>query len=369
MRGVGGAALLCALAFAAPEAGEVPEAVRRAYRLDPFYAKYVDAGVPVVASAKVPDAALLEAAWLIGRMLEGRGDILEAMARRKVRCTVMAYTEMTTDVPEHRDLAPKAYWDRRARGLGATAARPCVSCAEENLLGYPGDPYAAENILIHEFAHAVHEMGLDAKFDRRLRKAYAAAMEAGLWKGTYAATDHKEYWAEGVQSWFDTNRENDDEHNHVNTREELKEYDPTLAGLVAEVYGDRPWRYVRPRDRAEPGHLAGHDPEKAPVFRWPDAVPEDEKELRRLPPKRERRQVSKAGGPATSIRFVNRTEQSLEISWLDFEGKRRKYADLRPGAAHVQPTHAGHAWVVADPAGKVVALVVAVATPGLVTLE
>ena len=29
-----------------------------------------------------------------------------------------------------------------------------------------------------------------------------------------------------VQDWFDDNRQNDSLHNHVNTRAELKEYDP-----------------------------------------------------------------------------------------------------------------------------------------------
>lgn len=51
----------------------------------------------------------------------------------------MAQDEMTTDVPEHCDLRPKDYWDRRARRLGATDARPAVSCGEENLLCLPGD--------------------------------------------------------------------------------------------------------------------------------------------------------------------------------------------------------------------------------------
>ena len=51
---------------------------------------------------------------------------------------------------------------------------------------------------------------------------------AALVEFRYAATDEHEYWAEGVQSWFDTNRENDAIHNHVDTREELLEYDPAL---------------------------------------------------------------------------------------------------------------------------------------------
>jgi alpha-glucosidase len=80
-------------------------------------------------------------------------------------------------------------------------------------------------------------MGLnrvDERFDARLRKCFDDAIKKGLWKGTYAAVNHNEYWAEGVQSWFDDNRENDSLHNHVNTRAELKEYDPGLAAPVAK---------------------------------------------------------------------------------------------------------------------------------------
>lgn len=252
-----------------------PEELRSSLGLDPFYARHVDCGgFPILGSERVSDFALKEAAYLIDRMLEGRDDLRRALAESKTRFVVMAPSEMTTDVPEHSDLMPKAYWDRRARGLGATRARPVVSCGEENLLNLPGDPYAAENILIHEFSHAIHEMALrrvDRGFDGRLRETYRAAMSEGLWKGTYAATNPNEYWAEGVQSWFDTNRHDDAVHNHVDTREELKAYDPRLAALIAEVLGDRPWRYVRPDDRdpSERVHIDGFDRSRAGSFSWP----------------------------------------------------------------------------------------------------
>jgi cyclophilin family peptidyl-prolyl cis-trans isomerase len=195
------------------------------------------------------------------------------MATNRVRLAVMAWNEFTTDIPEHHDLTPAVYWDRRARGLGATSARPAVSCAEENLLCHPGDPYATENICIHEFAHAIHGMGLksvDPTFESRLREAYAAAKTKGLWKGTYAGTNPSEYWAEAVQDWFDNNRHDDALHNHVHTRAMLKEYDPQAARLCAEVFGEVAWRYQKPMER-EPGersHLAGYDPRQAPRFRW-----------------------------------------------------------------------------------------------------
>jgi len=236
------------------QVGDVPMELRERLRLDPFYRKHADAeGLPILSSEKVSDEALREAAYLINQMLADRDDVRHALIEGKVRCAVMAPTEMTTDVPEHADLRPKDYWDRRARGLGATRWRPAVSCGEENLLNLKGDRYPQENILIHEFAHVIHEMGLnviDDEFDGRLLKSYQQAMENGLWKETYAATNHKEYWAEGVQSYFDTNAPPGGVHNDVNTREKLGRYDPDLFRLIDEAFRKPAWRYVRYDDRS-----------------------------------------------------------------------------------------------------------------------
>jgi cyclophilin family peptidyl-prolyl cis-trans isomerase len=254
--------------------GRVTDRLRAEFELADFYQKNVMVGsLPVVGSGDVSDVALLEAAWIVEQLLGERDDILDAMADQKVRLVVMAWNEFTTDVPEHAHLEPAVYWDRRARGLGATPEAPAVSCAEENLLAYPGDPYEQENILIHEFAHALHSMGLnrvDPSFDERLRTAWKDAKERGLWRSTYAITSPDEYWAEGVQSWFDDNRENDALHNSVNTRAELKEYDPELASLCAEVFGDGDWRYLKPQERGVEGraHPAEIDLSAAPQFRW-----------------------------------------------------------------------------------------------------
>ena len=135
-----------------------PMQVRTTFDLDPFYEQWIDVGgLPVVASAKVNPYALKEAAWLIWQMVGHRPEVLRALAENNVRFAVMAHNELTTDIPEHSDLQPDSYWDRRARGLGPTPIRPAVSCGEENLLNYPGDPYSTENILVHEFAHAIHQ--------------------------------------------------------------------------------------------------------------------------------------------------------------------------------------------------------------------
>jgi hypothetical protein len=99
-------------------------------------------------------------------------------------------------------------------------------------------------------------------------------MAEGKWKGKYAATNHREYFAEAAQSWFETNREDDHDHNHVNTRKELIEYDPAVAKLCEEVFKkENPWVYVRPDDpsRIGKGHLKGLDRAKLPVFAWTEA--------------------------------------------------------------------------------------------------
>ena len=252
--------------------------------LGPFYKKAISAdGYPIVASERVSDYALREAAYLVSKMLAQRPDVRDAMIAGGSRLVVMAHDEFTTDVPEHAHLTPRDYWDARARGLGGSETDPVCSCAEENLLGYPGDPYSSECILIHEFAHNIHLRGMvavDATFDERVQTAYRVAVqERGLWQDKYASTNHHEYFAEGVQSWFGNNRENDHDHNHVNTREELLEYDDGLANLCREVFGETELVYSKPDTRLE-GHLSGYDPALAPRFEWPARLRDAQKKIR-----------------------------------------------------------------------------------------
>jgi len=282
-------ALLAGRAAAADAAVTAPPA---ALRLDPFYKKYVSAnGLPIVASGAVDDHALLEVAYLADLMLAKRPDVRAAMIANGSRVIIMGRAEFTTDIPEYAHMKPKDYWDARARGLGGSETDPVCSCAEENILAFPGDPYAAENIFIHEFAHNIHLRGMlkvDPTFDRRLKETYQAAMAKGLWKGKYAATNHHEYFAEGVQSWFDNNRVNDHDHNHVHLRSQLLEYDPGLAAMCREVFGDTELKYTKPTTRLT-GHMAGYDPAQAPRFTWPERLTAAKAEIRRKAEERDRK--------------------------------------------------------------------------------
>src|SRR3954465_155561 len=102
----------------APKVTPIPDEIIKKFKLDTaFYKKHLDyKGFSILSSAKVSDAGLLEARYLIDKLLGEREDILKAMIKGGCRFMVMAPTEMTTDVPEQRHM-DKAYWDKRARGL------------------------------------------------------------------------------------------------------------------------------------------------------------------------------------------------------------------------------------------------------------
>ena len=214
--------------------------------LDAFYTKYVDVnGIPLISSWRVPDSAFTAAhATLYAMTSMLPKAVLDSMVGRGTRVAIMGRYEGTTDIPEHRYLASDTTlnWDLRARGLGGDLELPLTSCAEENVLGYQIDKYHAEDILIHEFAHSIHLIGLMLAvpdFDARLKACYERAKASGILDGTYRATDKEEYMAEAVQDWFNVNAEMpraDGKHNWVNTREELEAYDPDLYALLAEYF-------------------------------------------------------------------------------------------------------------------------------------
>jgi len=63
------------------------------------------------------------------------------------------------------------------------------------------DPYR-EDIYVHEVAHGIHLIGSDRTYRNGVQNAYAYAKQNNLWTNTYALYDYREYYAEGVQSFF-----------------------------------------------------------------------------------------------------------------------------------------------------------------------
>jgi len=319
---------------------EVPIQAFRVGGVPSFYTQRVEAhGFQIVGSAKVNPYAMKEAAFLVDMMLAKRPDVREAMIKSGSRMCVMAHDEYTTDLPEFawlgaekmRDfagVAGKDYWDARARGLGGSETDPFCSVAEENLLGYPGDPYEKECILIHEFAHNIHLRGMnnvDPTFDARLKKTYEAAVKAGLWKGKYAGTNHHEYFAEGVQSWFDNNRFNDHDHNHVHLRSQLIEYDPGLAAMCREVFGDTEIKYTKPVTRLT-GHMTGYDPAKAPMFEWPARLKAVNTQIKQAAKARDEKANGKPGAIEREVREVSGWKVHINRALLDSQRDETEHA-------------------------------------------
>ncbi len=213
-----------------------------------FYEKYLDCGgIPVTGSAKVDDRAFWRLRYLLDSILVNRPDIKAALASSNYSCIIIAHSEQVTEIPEYSYMEPKEYWDKRARGFGG----PTTSCGEENLLNLPQDRYYNESIFIHELAHSIHDpalVSIDKGFQATLDKLYQSALSRGLYENDYAATNASEYWAESVQAYFDCDAENNQVHNYVNTRAELREYDPDVAKLLDKVFGftdGNDWRYSR----------------------------------------------------------------------------------------------------------------------------
>jgi hypothetical protein len=228
--------------------------------LDPFYKKYADAhGIPIVSSAKVPDEALLMARDIVQFMLSERPDLRKELIRKKWKVAIMAETEVTYDIPEHRKyrLLPKIdderltpqqrenyhkpggvgtmtgeqYWNGRGRGFGGEPdGENTTSCAEENLLGYPGTRYFGQSLLVHEFSHGIMRGAIytvDPEYRKAVEDAYAAAKKQGLRTAQgYYGNNLNEYWAGGNEAYSYSNGQ---------TREWLLENDPRLYELVRQV--------------------------------------------------------------------------------------------------------------------------------------
>jgi len=214
--------------------------------LNPFYKKYLDCGgIAVISSEKVDDRAFYRLRKLLDKMLESRPDVRKALIEDGVRYIIIAAQEQVTDIPEYADMEPKDFWNERSRGFGGRV----TSCGEENLLSLPTDRYGDESIFIHELAHAIDGRALrkiEPGFRQRLKVFYDNAMAKGLYKHDYASTNISEYWAESVQAFFDADREKNWNHNHVNTRRELYDYDPNMADFVREMFrisSENDWRY------------------------------------------------------------------------------------------------------------------------------
>ena len=227
---------------------------------DTFYAKQVSAdGIPIRSTNRVSDEALFAARDMVRGMLSERPDFTRWLVETDMRIAIMAEEEALLDFPDFADwekptlddprltrcerieydtriapLSAREYWDARVRGIGG---RRTVA-AEEDVLGRRSSRYYGETILVHEFAHGIlyAVAATDPDLLAQVEAAYANAQANDLWLNEYAMTTLQEYWAEGTQFWFDSNRLVVVNGRRILGHEDMRAYDPALYAVLAQVY-------------------------------------------------------------------------------------------------------------------------------------
>ena len=133
--------------------------------------------------------------------------------------------------PSPKWLTDRGHDRRLAKKVHITRAEQLLS--RQQMLKHPA-------VILHELAHAYHDQFLSFN-NKRIIEAYDKAMAAGLYEKVllyngkkvrhYGASNHKEYFAEGTESFFYRN----DFYPFVAA--ELKEHDPVLYDLLVDIWG------------------------------------------------------------------------------------------------------------------------------------
>ncbi|MEZ5682256.1 MAG: glycoside hydrolase [Erythrobacter sp.] len=226
-----------------------------------FYAKQVTArGIPIRSSAKVRDEALFAARDMVRSMFSHRPELAKWLAANDYRVAIIGVEEALLDLPEnahwtkpakddprltrcelkHYDarigaLSDRQYWDNRARGIGGNR----TVGSEEDVLGLPVSRYYGETIFVHEMGHNAlfAVQAVDPALYARVEAAYAHALANDLWLNEYTTTTMQEYFAEGTQFWFDSNKLQAFDGRQILNHQDLAAYDPQLYAVLGDTYG------------------------------------------------------------------------------------------------------------------------------------
>lgn len=238
-------------------------------------------GIVIKANSRVNPQTLTKAAAQVDVELgKTESGIAAQMASYDCSLAVYASRENAYLIPEHRGGYDPEMYD--VEGYGGSTYNSCVSSiSERNVLRTRGnaDPflntsYPNENILIHEFGHAVRSVGIETMADTALSDEFYSAYEnaylTGLWPNTYAIGNSDEFFATLSAIWFNVMAEkpdwSDGVRSPINTREELKDYDPTSYAFFEKIY---PSDMVLPAPWDEPAPDEYHGDYTAPPTQSP----------------------------------------------------------------------------------------------------
>jgi len=190
-------------------------------------------GITIVGSAEVDEKAFAVAEATIERMFENNR-LNEALIEQGAYVVIADSTQGILDLPEFACLEREfrdGFFDHVC-GVADQADYPVATVNELDLLGDRDGPCLGLNILYHELGHLVNNWSLDVPDYYEIPILYQQALNAGKYRGQYAATNPKEYFAEATQAYF-----HHQEPQLRHDREWLESYDPELFALLDRVYG------------------------------------------------------------------------------------------------------------------------------------
>jgi hypothetical protein len=212
-----------------------------------YYKKYLplkqgNDSIPIVCSAGVADSALHRAARLCAVLVATLPThSLAELRNQRIYIAIFGNNEYPNVLP---GWPAGVDATRYGGGFGPTASYRVCGIHEGDIMRNTFDRYATENIVIHEFSHAIKNFALeklDPLFKGKVQQLLADAIAAGKWGNTYAGSNAEEYWAECVQSFFGINAPGpaggNGVHNDIDSRAELQVYDPGMYALINQVYG------------------------------------------------------------------------------------------------------------------------------------
>ena len=145
-------------------------------------------------------------------------------------------------IPEEREFySPDALG---VEGFGGTVELPTTALAAANVeRDREHAMYPDTNVMAHEFGHAFHLIGIKtaapALFDEIDATYEKVVLQEGKWANSYAGSNRDEYFGQLAALWFNGQAETQTWNGvlgPVNTRDELKEYDPESYALLEKIF-------------------------------------------------------------------------------------------------------------------------------------
>lgn len=190
-------------------------------------------GIDLVGGPAVSAEAFAAARKTIETMFAGN-DLITPLVEEGVYVIIAESGQGVLDLPEFACLEQQygARFFERVCGIADRADYPVATVNEDDLVGRRSGPCGGLNILFHELGHVIQNWSLGPADWFDVKQFYQEAIAAGTYRGTYAATNPDEYFAEATQAYFLRTSYRLD-------RAAIERRDPKLYDLLERVYGPR----------------------------------------------------------------------------------------------------------------------------------